>query len=500
MSDFREESTTGSRQPAVTAVDGLLPYLFALALPLVMLFVRQQLPVAFGDRPLLILFMPAVILPAMAGGLGPGLLATVVAGLCTDWFLIPPRGSLEIAAGHDLFAWGLLVGSGVLVSFMAQRLHLARRQQDCMNEELDARVAERTRELEQTKSALQSILEAAPDAVLVTDADGRIVLANAQAEADFRLTRAELIGQPVEILIPDRFRAAHAAHRTGYVADPHARAMGLGRELFGRRKDGSEFPVSVALNAFEVKEGRRVICIIRDATESRRVARAREDANRELEAFSYSVTHDLRAPLRHIDGFSKILLRSQAGKLDDMGKDLLARMVDSARHMGQIIDDMLVLSRVGRTELVLEDFDLSALAADVARQLAQTFPEHRVNLSIQPDMAAKGDPRLVRIALDNLLGNAWKFTGKTADARVEVGCELRDGVPEYFVRDNGAGFDPTYAEKLFLPFERLHTDDEFPGSGIGLATVARVVKKHGGRVRAEGQVGQGATFLFVLQS
>lgn len=226
--------------------------------------------------------------------------------------------------------------------------------------------------------------------------------------------------------------------------------------------------------------------------------RALEISNRELESFSYSVSHDLRAPLRSIDGFGNILLKRQADRLDEEGQDLLRRMRAAAQRMGQLIDDMLVLSRISRSELSLEFFSLSELAADVVSHLRESFPDRDVTVVIEPGLCVKADPRLVRIVLDNLLGNAWKFTGRTSDARVEFGCVSRFDTDEYFIRDNGAGFDMAYADKLFGAFQRLHSTSEFPGTGIGLATVARVIHKHGGQVRAEGKVGEGASFWFTL--
>ncbi len=228
--------------------------------------------------------------------------------------------------------------------------------------------------------------------------------------------------------------------------------------------------------------------------------RALNVSNKELESFSYSVSHDLRAPLRAVDGFSKILLKDYGERLDKEGQELLGRMRAGAQRMGQLIDDMLVLSRISRAELKPQLFDLSHLVEQTVEQLRESFPERQVEVSIQPELQAKGDPGLIRIVLDNLLGNAWKFTGKTDQARVEFGCALRDGQPAYFIRDNGAGFDMAYGDKLFGAFQRLHSSADYPGSGIGLATVARIIHKHGGDVHAEGVVGQGAVFWFSLAS
>jgi len=238
-------------------------------------------------------------------------------------------------------------------------------------------------------------------------------------------------------------------------------------------------------------------------------------ANRELEAFSYSVSHDLRAPLRSIDGFSQAVLEDYADRLDDQGREYLNRVRTATQHMGHLIDDLIKLARVARAEMHRETVDLSALAGDVLSALQKSEPTRRVECRIEHGVTGVGDARLLRVVLDNLLGNAWKFTSKSTNAKIEFGAHPRastgmdgadragnmqaeTGEPAYFVRDNGAGFDMTYADKLFGAFQRLHTSREFPGTGVGLATVQRIVHRHGGRVWAEGAVGQGATFNFTL--
>jgi two-component system NtrC family sensor kinase len=218
--------------------------------------------------------------------------------------------------------------------------------------------------------------------------------------------------------------------------------------------------------------------------------------NEELESFSYSVAHDLRAPLRSVDGFSQALLEDYHDKLDAEGQQYLRFLRESAQHMAQLIDDLLALSRVARIEFRREPVDLSLIAKAVAARLQQAHADHQVELVVAAGLVAEGDDRLLTIAFENLLGNAWKFTGRSAAARIEIGVT---GDRTYFVRDNGAGFDMAYASKLFGVFQRLHSTKEFQGTGIGLATVQRVVRRHGGRIWAEGAVGRGATFFFTLQ-
>jgi two-component system, NtrC family, sensor kinase len=224
-----------------------------------------------------------------------------------------------------------------------------------------------------------------------------------------------------------------------------------------------------------------------------------ERKNKELEAFSYSVSHDLRAPLRSIDGFSQIVL-DDCPELGTKAREHLRRIRGAAQRMGELIDDLLELSRVGRAELVRSEVDLSALAESVVEELRRREPARRVDVRIDPQLAVHADGRLLRVLLENLLGNAWKFSSKTIEARIEFGAHRQPPGAVYFVRDNGAGFDAGYADKLFAPFQRLHSDAEFTGTGIGLATVYRIVDRHGGRVWGEGEVGHGATFFFTIPS
>lgn len=222
-------------------------------------------------------------------------------------------------------------------------------------------------------------------------------------------------------------------------------------------------------------------------------------ANKELESFSYSVSHDLRSPLRSIDGFSQALLEDYNDKLDAQAQNYLHRVRAASQRMAQLIDDMLNLSRVSRGEMRREEIDLSRMARDITEQLQRAQPERIVEVKIEDGIKARGDDRLLRIALENLLGNAWKFTSKQPSSRIEFGAQAGDaGEDVFFVRDNGAGFDMAYADKLFGAFQRLHSIDEFEGTGVGLATVQRIIRRHGGRIWAESQPGRGATFYFTL--
>ena len=221
-------------------------------------------------------------------------------------------------------------------------------------------------------------------------------------------------------------------------------------------------------------------------------------ANTELDAFAYSVSHDLRAPLRSIDGFSQILLEDYSEKLDEAGRESLQRVRTASQRMGTLIDDLLKLARVTRAEIRTEDVDLSAMAREIVADLQRTTPERQVEFEIAPGLEARGDTRLLRVALDNLLRNSWKYTAKQPAPRVEFRSADANGGRTFMVRDNGAGFDMKYADKLFGVFQRLHSAADFEGTGIGLATVRRIINRHGGRIWAEGAVDQGATFYFTL--
>ena len=286
------------------------------------------------------------------------------------------------------------------------------------------------------------------------------------------------------------------------------------------KKGGEKAFVEVSLYVIKDKQGHHVGYrgLVRDVTESklkeqeikrvneeleRRVAERTaqlEAANKELESFSYSVSHDLRAPLRSIDGFSTALMVDFGDDLDPQAKDYLERVRSASQRMGQLIDDLLNLSRVMRSEMHIMEVNISELAGEVMEEIKEVDPERQVEVKIEPDMLVQGDPRLIKIMLANLLENSWKFTGKTPEARIELGATEKDSQTVFFINDNGAGFDMEYADKLFGPFQRLHSPSEFPGTGVGLATVARIIKRHKGSVWAEGEVDKGAAFYFSLNA
>ena len=343
--------------------------------------------------------------------------------------------------------------------------------------------------------------------------DGRIFMANSQTESVFGYTRDELIGRPLEMLVPDRAKKIHAQHRDRYFLDPRARPMGQQNlELAGLRADGKEFPAEISLSWIDTPDGIVALGAIRDISDRRRQedetrqARAQaersaielQDAYRELQSFSYAVAHDLRAPLRAIDGFSQALLEDYSGVLDDDGRGYLERVRKSVHRMSGMIDALLDLSRLVRSTFDPTHVNLSWLVEDTLAALRDAEPDREVEAVVQRGLLARGDRGLLVILINNLVSNAWKFTSPRPGARIEFGVADNDGVQEFFVRDDGVGFDGRYADKLFTPFQRLHAPEEFAGSGIGLATAERIVRRHGGRIRAEGAVNRGATFYFTL--
>jgi PAS domain S-box-containing protein len=343
--------------------------------------------------------------------------------------------------------------------------------------------------LQESHARIDSLFDAGFDGIAVHD-EGIVGQVNGVLGPLLDHSREELIGREVPTLFVPEAREL--------VAEMVAGRREASFEADVLRKDGSRVTVEV-IGKRHVLNGRKMQQVaFRDVTERKRVEAALLRANRDLESFSYSVAHDLRAPLRAMSGFSNMLLEDYGDRLDAEGKRRLDRIAAGAANMGQLIEALLGLARLTRDEIRRENVDLTKQVETIAEQLQARHPERAVEISIQAGVVAQGDSQLLRALLDNLLGNAWKFTERQPSAHVTFACAVEDGVPVYSVQDNGAGFDMAHAAKLFAPFQRLHDATAYPGTGIGLATVRRIAERHGGRVWAEAAVDRGATFYFTL--
>jgi PAS domain S-box-containing protein len=368
------------------------------------------------------------------------------------------------------------------------------------------------RSADEARELAESVIDTVREPLICLDQDLRVVAVSRSFYEFFKVKPEETVGQLVYDLGNRQWDIPGLRELLETILPQKTTFDGYEVEhdfaTIGRR--------TMLLNARQIQRAlgkeRIILLAIEDITESKRtqeVLAQQAEAlaltnmelvavNKELETFAYSVSHDLRAPLRGIDGFSQALLEDYGDKLDEEGKEYLRRVRAATQRMGQLIDDMLILSRVTRSEMRRGAVDLSALARMITSELQKAQPERQVEFVIAEGLTVNGDAVLLRAVLDNLLSNAWKFTGKQTTARIELGVTQHEGKRAYFVRDDGAGFDMTYVGKLFAPFQRLHATSEFAGTGIGLATVQRIINRHGGKVWAEGAVGKGASFYFTL--
>lgn len=475
-----------------------LSYAFAVAITLALLLVRELLAVGFDNHPLLILFMFPIILSALLGGFGPGLVATAIAALGVDYWAIPPLQSWRIASSHDLLQWCFLIVNGVAVSLLSEVLR-----RSLVRVELNRRL-------------LDSVVSSTPDAIFIKDLQGRYLLTNAAAAGFIGKAPDEIIGRDDRFLFPEHSARELMANDQAIIAagltQTHEERVTTldGKALVFLVTKGPVFNEAgeaaglfgICREISERKQAEEEIRQLNTELERRVGERTAElqSANLELEELAYALTHNLRAPLRAISGFAQVLIEDQAGKLDKEALTCLEQITQANSQMGQLLDGILALLRCTRGELQRVTVDLSALAKRRLDQLACSAPQRKPNVQVEAGLAAIGDAAMLEIALEHLLDNAWKFTTGKADATIRVYAGDIDGQAGICIADNGAGFDMAHAEQLFQPFQRLHRQDEFPGTGIGLATVQRIVRRHGGEIRADAAAGVGATFCLTLPS
>lgn len=350
----------------------------------------------------------------------------------------------------------------------------------------------------------RQLLESAPDAIVIVDRDGRIVLVNAMTEQLFGHRREALIDRPVEMLMPERFQLAHGGHRNNYYDTPRIRPMGVGLELYALHKDGTEIPVEISLSPMNTTDGILVTTVIRDVSERKRYEEALTHnaqelarSNAELEQFAYVASHDLQEPLRMVASFAQLLARRYRDRLDEQGHEFIDYLVDGAKRMQELINDLLSYSRVGSQTTAFGRIDLNKLVERVLRTLQSSIKERGAQITYDALPVVSADASQMEQLFQNLIGNGIKFN-KEASPQVHVSAARNGDEFSFCVADNGIGIDAQFHERIFVIFQRLHNKREYPGTGIGLAICKKIVDHHGGRIWVESQGGEGTRFHFTL--
>jgi PAS domain S-box-containing protein len=359
-------------------------------------------------------------------------------------------------------------------------------------------------ELSKAENKFRKLLDSAPDAIVIANRDGVVRLVNAQTEKMFQYDREEMVGKKVEMLIPEQFSSHHAAHREGFFANPKVRSMGIGLELFGKRKDGDKFPIEISLSPIETEEGVWVSAAIRDITDKkhdhealRDYARKLEISNSNLEQFAYVASHDLQEPLRTITNFVTLLEDKHNGSLDaDSGK-YMDYIVHAAERMKHLIRDLLMYSRIGKDH-VAETTDCKDLLTEILVDTDSLIKESNTEIIIGPLPVIKASKTEIKQLFQNLLTNAIKYRRPDKAPKVEIGAVAYDGTWLFSVKDNGIGIDKEYSERIFIIFQRLHNDNKYAGTGIGLATCRKIVELNGGKIWVVSQPESGSTFYFTF--
>ena len=378
-------------------------------------------------------------------------------------------------------------------------------------EGINGEAEEALQHLVAAEAKYRGVIDAAPDAIVIATREGAIDLVNRQGEILFGYGRDELLGQRVELLIPERFHGRHSGHRDAYAAHPQTRPMGVGLELYGRHRNGREFPVEISLSPMWPEGEFLVTAVIRDVSDRKRTEQqlrqtadllARQTtelarSNEELERFAYIASHDLQEPLRMVASYTQLLARRYRGKLDEDADEFIGYAVNGATRMQQLIRDLLEYSRVGTRGAAFSPVDCGEIFAVVIDDLTTVIGETGADIVAGPLPTVQGDRSQLRQLFQNLIENALKYRSELPPTvRIDA---AREGDQWHFtVRDNGIGIAPDYAERIFVIFQRLHTQAEYPGTGIGLAVCKRIVERHGGRIWVESQVGSGSAFHFTL--